>query len=177
VDDIDPRGTAPDLYPVLRQGLFGFVPKGSWWWLATHTSHSGTPFDLAHTIGTSCVAIGACLLLAKAIPRIVAVIGGAGAMSLSLYSLHVLMKSRGIWPDDVPSSFKIHIPIVLGIGAAFRLAGRKGPLEWLVARVSGFAAGLVRRRWPPDPSSSPRTPPDRSTGARTRRRDPAGSLP
>ena len=72
VDDIDPRGTAPDLYPVLRQGLYGFVPKGSWWWLATHTAHSGTPFDLARTIGTSLLVIGLCLLVAEVVPRTVA---------------------------------------------------------------------------------------------------------
>ena len=173
VDDIDPRGTAPDLYPVLRQGLYGFVPKGSWWWLATHTAHSGTPFDLARTIGTSLLVIGLCLLVAEVVPRTVAVVGGAGAMTLSLYSLHVLMKSDGIWPDDVPASFKIHVVVVVGLGAAFRVAGRKGPMETVVAWVSRQASNLTRRALGPDPAEPDRGPdPVQNAG-----RDPEGSRP
>ena len=37
--------------------------NGSWEWLLVDAPHSGTPFDLAHTIGTALAVIGLCLLL------------------------------------------------------------------------------------------------------------------
>src|SRR5690606_21942116 len=95
-------------------------------------------------IGAALAAVGVCLLIGRAAPRLVAVIGGAGAMSLTMYTLHVLMKTPGIWPDDVPGSFPIHVAIVLGVGALFRVLGWRGPLEWVVTWWSALAAKLTR---------------------------------
>src|SRR5690606_4731616 len=67
------------VHRLLNYGLFGFVPGGSNWWLATVAPHSGTPFDLAQTIGAALAAIGICLVIGRAAPRVAAVVGGAGA--------------------------------------------------------------------------------------------------
>jgi hypothetical protein len=132
------------VHQFLNHGMFGFVPGGTNWWLASVAPHSGTPFDLAQTIGSALAGIGVCLLLARVAPRIVAVLGGAGAMSLTMYTAHVLMKTPDIWPDDVPGSFPIHVAIVLGVGALFRLVGWRGPLEWAVSWTSDFATKFTR---------------------------------
>ena len=67
------------------------TPTGSWWWLVVDTPHTGTPFDLAQTIGSALVVIGLSLLLGHWAPRSAAVAFGAGAMTLSLYTAHVCL--------------------------------------------------------------------------------------
>src|SRR5690606_30572719 len=34
----------------LQTGMYGTTPTTSWWWLAVVTPHSGTPFDMWHTM-------------------------------------------------------------------------------------------------------------------------------
>ena len=117
----------------LAHGLYGTTPTGSWWWLAVSAPHSGTPFDLMHTIGTSLSVIGFALLVAPLAPRLFAVVFGAGAMTLTLYSLHVVLRTPALWDGYGYDVFAKHVAVVLVIGAVFRLLGRSGPLEKLVA--------------------------------------------
>jgi uncharacterized membrane protein len=124
----------------IASGLFGTTPTTSWWWLAVAAPHSGTPFDLAHTIGTACLVLGLALLLGDAAPRIAAVVFGAGAMTLTLYSLHVILRTPQFLPHDDVTTYLEHLAIVLGIGAVYRLFRRRGPLEQAVGHVSAAAA-------------------------------------
>lgn len=136
-------GDPADLENVLAHGLYGVTPTGSWWWLAVSAPHSGTPFDLAHTIGTSLSVIGVCLLVAPLAPRLLAVVFGAGAMTLTLYSLHVVLRVPEAWPQDSVESFLRHVGLVLAIGSVYRLLNRSGPLERFVAFVSSRAVPLA----------------------------------
>jgi uncharacterized membrane protein len=135
-------------------GMFGNTPTGGHWtWLLVVAPHSSTPFDLAQTIGSALFVIGACLLVERALPRrstvVLAVIFGAGAMTLSLYSLHVVMRTPDVWPPEVPSAYLSHVVVLLAIGAAFRLLRRRGPLETIAGlpvRLTRRAAGGVGKR-------------------------------
>ncbi len=133
----------------LARGLYGTTPTGSWWWLAVHAPHSATPFDLAHTIGTSLLVIAAAVAVGRLAPTALAVVFGAGAMTLTLYSAHVLLRSDGLWDGDDLGTFVGQVVAVLLVGAAFRLARSRGPLEAGVAQVQGkvrrAAAGRPRR--------------------------------
>ena len=133
----------------LARGLYGTTPTGSWWWLAVHAPHSATPFDLAHTIGTSLLVIAAAVAVGRLAPTVLAVAFGAGAMTLTLYSAHVLLRSDGLWDGDDLGTFVGQVVAVLLVGAAFRLARSRGPLEAGVAQVQGkvrrAAAGRPRR--------------------------------
>ena len=133
----------------LERGLYGTTPTGSWWWLAVRAPHSGTPFDLAHTIGTSLLVIALCVTAGRLAPRLLAVAFGAGAMTLTLYSAHVVLRSPGLWDSDTMSTFLGQVALVLLVGAAFRLARRRGPLEAGVGEVQAAvrraAAGTPRR--------------------------------
>ena len=124
-----PDLTMGQLRDLLAQGVAGSTSTSSWWWLAVHAPHSGTPFDLTHTAGTAMIVLGACLLLGQRWPRPTAVTLGAGAMTLTLYSLHVVLRTPQFLPEDGTATFAVHVVIVLLIGAAFRLTGRRGPLE------------------------------------------------
>ncbi|GHJ61394.1 hypothetical protein NOK12_39120 [Nocardioides sp. OK12] len=141
------RGTeAADrqLRELVEGGLYGQTPvDGPWQWLLVVAPHSTTPFDLAQTIGSSLLVVGLCLLLVRLLEpgavRAVAVASGAGAATLSLYSLHVLMTSDLLWPPDSSAGTVVQYVVVLGAGALLVATGRRGPLEAAVARLSAGA--------------------------------------
>lgn len=132
----------------IATGMFGTTPTGAWQWLLVVAPHSGTPFDLAQTIGSALAAIGACLLVLHRLPpsgRVAtAVLLGAGTMTLTLYSLHVVMRSPWVWPAEEPDTFRWHVLVLLAVGAVHVAAGRRGPLE----RVATWLTRLPRAREP-----------------------------
>jgi uncharacterized membrane protein len=145
-----PAATAPDLLQEIAGGMFGTTPTGGpWEWLLVVAPHSATPFDLAHTIGTSYLVIGVSLLLvglaSTSRRRAVAIVFGAGTMTLSLYTLHVVMRTPAVLPEETPSSFPLHVVALLTIGGLYVYGRRRGPLEWVVASTSARAAEQVRR--------------------------------
>jgi uncharacterized membrane protein len=144
-----PAATGPDLLQEIAGGMFGTTPTGGpWEWLLVVAPHSATPFDLAHTIGTSYLVIGASLLLVGLVStsrrRVVAIAFGAGTMTLSLYTLHVVMRTPFALPEETPSSFPLHVVALLTIGGLYVYGRRRGPLEWVVAATSARAAEQVR---------------------------------
>lgn len=148
VESGDVRGTLirtyagpgdPELSEILTEGLFGTTPTTSWWWLTISSPHTGTPFDFGHTIGTGLSVIGIALLFSSVAPKVFAVVFGAGAMTLTLYSLHVVLLVPGAWSEDSMESFLKHSALILVIGAVYRLLGRSGPLERVLALVTKAA--------------------------------------
>lgn len=138
--------TEDELLLILGGSQHGTTPTdGAWQWLLVVSPHSATPFDLAQTTGSALVVIGLALALVDALPRsgraVAAVVAGAGAMPLSLYALHVVMRTPDVWPAEQERTLGWHVAVVLGIGAAFALVGRRGPLEWLV----GWPGRWLRR--------------------------------
>lgn len=127
----------------LVHGLSGSTPTGTWWWLAVDTPHSGTPLDLARTLGSALLVIGVCLLVTRAGTRLWAAAFGAGAMTLSLYTMHVLVMAEGYWPH-LERDYTEQVILVLGTGAVFALLGLRGPLEWLVGETARAAGAIVR---------------------------------
>ena len=143
-------GSFEFLFDQIAEGTHGTTPTGgAWEWLLVVAPHSGTPFDLFQTIGSALLVIGCCLLLVDALPdigaRAVTLLFGAGAMTLTLYSLHVLMRSPLIPPAEDPESFRWHVLVVLAIGLIMAASGRRGPLERAVA-IAARAASADRRR-------------------------------
>ena len=49
------------------------------------------------------------------------------------------MRTEYVLPEETPSSFPYHVIALLGIGALYVYGGRRGPLEWVVAALSGKA--------------------------------------
>lgn len=152
--------TGRGLLEEIAGGMFGQTPVGGpWEWLLVVAPHSTTPFDLAQTIGSALAVIGGCLLLVGALPatwtRGVAIAFGAGTMTLSLYTLHVLMKTPEIPPAETPESFGWHVAVLVLVGALYVYAGSRGPLERMVTHLSGRAADRVRGDQTGNPESDP----------------------
>jgi uncharacterized membrane protein len=132
--------TGPRLVDAIAGGMHGTTPAdGSWAWQLVVAPHSGTPLDLLQTGGSAACVIGLCLVLVGRLRgaslRAVAIAFGAGTMTLSLYSLHVVMRTERLWPAEEPSSFSWHVLVLVGVGAVFVAARRRGPLEAAVGWV------------------------------------------
>ncbi|MBS44816.1 MAG: hypothetical protein CMH83_16950 [Nocardioides sp.] len=130
-------------------GMYGQVPTDAWQWLLVAAPHSTTPFDLLQTGGSAAFVLGLCLLVVGLVEdvagdlgrRTVAVLFGAGTATLSLYSLHVVMRTEEVWPREDPSTFGLHLLVLLWVGALLVAFGRRGPLEHLVAVPTRFVRG------------------------------------
>jgi uncharacterized membrane protein len=127
---------------------YGVTPTDDLAWLLVHSPHSTTPFDLAQTGGSAAVVLGGLLLLVSAVrattssgERAVALVTGAGAMTLTLYSLHVLMRTERVWPPEEPDTYVWHVLVVVWIGTVFAALRRRGPLEWLVGLLPRWIRG------------------------------------
>ena len=110
--------------------------------------HSGTTLDFAHTIGTSMVVLGVCLLLAYVGRWTVSWLAGAGGMSLSLYSSHVIALSRGWGLSDRLALLVWHGSFALIIGFLWRMFVGRGPLEAMTANAVRTARMAVLDRAP-----------------------------
>jgi hypothetical protein len=140
-------GWQGDLATTLAHGLYGVVPTGSPWWLAVRAPHTGTTFDLLMTGGCACLVLGVCLALGRLAPRALAVAFGAGAMTFTLYTLHVVLRADGFWDGHGTATFLGQAALVIAIGAAFRWGGHRGPLELLAGRLgSGVRRAASGRR-------------------------------
>lgn len=137
------------LHSVLQVNLTGIPQEGSWWWLASAAPHSATPLDLLHTSAVAVAVIGAFLLLGR-LAEWVALdlllpLRGAGAMTLTLYSVHVWVVS-GFYLKPLPAGWTedamyfAHAATAVIVGIVFVLLKWRGPLEWL-----GHAANQVGR--------------------------------
>lgn len=128
----------------LLHGLYGTTPTTSWWWLTVAAPHSTTPFDLLHTIGTAMLVLGVALLVGRLAPRVLAVAFGAGTMTLSLYTLHVIALASNLGPDRGPELYALHVGAALVLGALWRGIAGQGPLERVAATAGQAAAAAVR---------------------------------
>jgi uncharacterized membrane protein YeiB len=132
------------LESLLQVDLAWVDQRGSWWWLATAAPHAGTTLDLLHTTGVAAAVLGVCLLVTRASPRVLLPLSGAGAMTLTLYSLHVWALSltvHGLPPGWTPDLlFLAHAIGALLLGTVFALAGWRGPLELVAHAAAALAA-------------------------------------
>lgn len=130
----------------LASGLFGTTPTGDWRWLTVSAPHSGTTLDLAHTIGTSLAVLGACLLLARLLPRVALLpLAAAGSMTFTLYTAHVLALADGS-PFLVADSSRLwvaHVLVALALASVWRTKIGRGPLEALAALLDRLARRAV----------------------------------
>jgi uncharacterized membrane protein len=143
----DGAGSSPiadrPLDVALTTSFYGTTPTTSWWWLTVAAPHSGSPFDLLHTIGTACFVLGAMLLLARVAHAAVWPPAAIGSMTFTLYSLHVVLIST-VMPDTIPNALLWHVLVAIAIAVPWRMYVGRGPLEALAARVAAGAADAVR---------------------------------
>jgi len=121
-------------------------------WFLLATPHQGSTLDLIHTIGTSMLVLGLCLLIAEKLRWGLAPLIGAGAMPLSLYVGHlvVLHYWRGGQTPEFMTFLAEYSPEqmltiliigALGLGLIKFLLRRRGPLEAMTHAAGNVVAG------------------------------------
>ena len=138
---------------VLQVNLTGIRQEGSWWWLASAAPHSGTTLDLLHTSAVAAAVIGVCLLLGRLAEWVdldlLLPLRGAGAMTLTLYTVHVWVVS-GFYLKPLPAGWTedgmyfVQAATAIVVGMVFALLKWRGPLEWLGHAATQVGRGQVR---------------------------------
>jgi uncharacterized membrane protein len=126
-------------------------PQGtySWWWLVERAPYTTTPLTMLHVLGCATAVVGAALLLMRVrfIAGLLWPVAAAGSMTLTLYSVHVLILATG-WLGNQEQQLQLYAVLVGGV-LAFAVLWRRfvgqGPLEWLVATVAAHARRGVAR--------------------------------
>ncbi|MHA7263363.1 heparan-alpha-glucosaminide N-acetyltransferase domain-containing protein [Arthrobacter sp. TMN-37] len=137
-----PDGARYPLEAMLQVDVGGLDQTGSWWWLAISTPHSGTPFDLVHAAGTAAAVTGACLLLTRRYRQLLLPLSAPGAMTLTLYSLHICVMS---WVDqqepvlEPAPVFWFQAVGAVALGILFQRINARGPLELIASGASQAA--------------------------------------
>jgi uncharacterized membrane protein len=128
------------LESLLQVNLAGVDQTGSAWWLASSAPHSGTTLDLLHTSGVAAAVVGAFLLLGRLVQGsrvdILLPLRGAGAMTLSFYTAHLIVMAS-LYGRPLPSGWTVEgvywvqVAAILVLGGLFTALRWRGPLEWV----------------------------------------------
>jgi uncharacterized membrane protein YeiB len=132
-------GTTPN------QVVWNSDPLASWWWLALHVDHSGTPIDMLHTIGSATAVIGAVLLVSRlrVARRLLWPVAVAGSMTLTIYTVHVPLLSYGVLENHNTAMWLLLTAGALVFAVVWHNWLGQGPLERLVSTAAGRARAAV----------------------------------
>lgn len=128
---------------VRNEILWDTDTMSSWWWLATRSHHSGTPFDAVHTLGVAVAVLGAVLLVTRLrlARRLLWPVAVAGSMTLTIYSAHALVLGWGVLEDNDGALYALTVAGALAFAVVWRRLVGQGPLE----RIVSTAASRARR--------------------------------
>lgn len=136
-------------------GWYGTTPSSDASWLIVAGEHSGTTFDLVGVTGSALAVLGVCLLLVRAdvLRRLTYPLAATGAMTLTLYSIHVVVLSFAVGELGTLSYYLTHVVVALVTASVWLWFLPKGPLEAVVHEIA-TAVGLAAV--PPEPSQQVR---------------------
>ncbi|MGH3979677.1 MAG: heparan-alpha-glucosaminide N-acetyltransferase domain-containing protein [Pseudonocardiaceae bacterium] len=139
--------SGPDLVRAREVMLWDPDATPSWWYLALPAPHSTTPVDLVHTLGSAMAVLGTALLLTRvpAVARLLRPLAAAGAMTLTLYSGHLLVLATGVLSDEPAAMYVLLVVGAFAFGLSWQRWMGQGPLERLVAAAAGRARRAVAR--------------------------------
>jgi hypothetical protein len=120
----------------------------SWWWLALRAHHTNTPVYAMHTLGVAIAVLGAVLLVTKlrVAQRLLWPVGVAGTMTLTIYSAHVLVLGTDLLKDNELVFYLVSVAGALTFAVLWHRWVGQGPLEKMVATISGRARQAVTDR-------------------------------
>jgi uncharacterized membrane protein YeiB len=133
---------------VLSSLLWEPEQGSSWDYLAVAGPHTHTPLDVVHVLGSALAVLGASLLLTRVrvLQRLLAPLAAAGAMTLTLYSAHVLVLGSDLFEDDAAALYLAMVTASLVFAVLWRRRHRQGPLERPVTAASERARRAVLDR-------------------------------
>jgi uncharacterized membrane protein YeiB len=120
----------------------------TWWWLAERAPYTVTPLRMLHDLGVATAVLGCCLLLTRVrrSTRLMRPLIAAGSMTLTLYTLHILVLDTDVLEDHPITLYVLMVLGALSLAVAWMRTHARGPLEGLVARCCRWASVSVERR-------------------------------
>ncbi|MEX5237711.1 heparan-alpha-glucosaminide N-acetyltransferase domain-containing protein [Kocuria arenosa] len=117
------------------------LPTETLWWLAIATPHTNTPPAIAASLGVGLTALGALLLIARKAERWLLPLAAMGAMTLTLYTAHLVALSSEVHYDRPSLWYAVHLVVAALFAVACQRGLGQGPLE----RVIGLGVKGTRR--------------------------------
>jgi uncharacterized membrane protein YeiB len=111
----------------------------TYWWYAIRAPHSGAPLDMLHTLGFAVATLGAALLVTR-LPtavRLLRPLADAGSMVLTLYCAHIVVLATGFLGDHPYVQYLTLLAGMITFAVLWKSRFARGPLEELIARLSG----------------------------------------
>jgi uncharacterized membrane protein len=143
------RAAAPvKVSPQNAQNIILWDPNtvASWWWLVERAPYATTPFRMVHDLGIALAWLGLSLLITRSrlARRALGPLAAAGAMTLTLYTAHVIVLEASSFLEDHPIQlFLVLVYLALSFAALWRQDGRQGPLEAHVTWASTRSRHMV----------------------------------
>ena len=112
------------------------------WWLSTE-DHAYSPVEMTQNIGAALAVTGACLWLARRIPRLLWPLRATGSMALTVYVLQILVIAfvgNEMIREPSNVSFVVTCVGLVGFACAWRAWLGQGPLERVLTVTSNAAA-------------------------------------
>lgn len=152
--------TAPQdtVTEILIWGPDPTLPTDTWWWLAALIPYSTTPVIIMSTAGTALAALGAILLIARTSTKALRPLALLGKMTLSLYSLHLVLVATGMFETQPLLGLVVQMAILLLFAYVWQRFTPMGPLE----RVMSDASKWVRNTYLGSKKAMPVSPRDTS---------------
>jgi uncharacterized membrane protein len=121
----------------------GVLPDTSWWWLTIATGHSNAPLALASSLGIGMLVLGLFLLLGARTGRWLTPLAAMGAMTLTLYTAHLLALVLEVHYDEPELWFTLHLGVAVVAAWLWTRRLGRGPLEATVARAVAGTRTMV----------------------------------
>lgn len=140
-----PRLGAEGVDNILTWGPDFGLPASSGWWLTVLSPYSSTPVEILNTLGIAAVVLGLMLWVGERITWILAPLTAAGAMTLTVYSVHLVVLATGFLAEQPRLSLALQVAAAVLFAVLWRNStGRaQGPLERMVAQASGRTRSRV----------------------------------
>ncbi|WP_345358449.1 heparan-alpha-glucosaminide N-acetyltransferase domain-containing protein [Citricoccus nitrophenolicus] len=132
------------------------VPDTSGWWLAIATPHANMPLAIAGSLGMALLAAGLFLLIANRAGRWLIPLAAMGAMTLTLYSVHLVALSFELHYYEPVLWFLAHLAAAVAFAWAWNHWIGQGPLEKIVSLAAKGTRRLVTGA--PNSMKSPTSP-------------------
>ncbi|MDI3329330.1 MAG: heparan-alpha-glucosaminide N-acetyltransferase domain-containing protein [Micrococcus sp.] len=132
------------------------IPDSSPWWLAITAPHTNTPLALASSLGIALAVLGVVLLVAPRAHYRLYPLEVTGAMTMTLYTSHLLALSLELHYDEPVLWYLVHLLVAFSFAMVWTvgMGMRQGPLETAMKAGAQRAKRLV----PTEPAAAPARP-------------------
>jgi uncharacterized membrane protein YeiB len=103
------------------------------WWLAVTTPHMNSPLSIAWSLGVGMTVLGVFLLASRRIQGWLRPLAAMGAMTLTLYSAHLVALSIELHEDEPYLWFLVHLVVAALFALTWQTLIGQGPLEKVVS--------------------------------------------